>query len=203
MIAYCNSKPPAHAMQTTRLAKLGLVRYGGVLPYAVHPVSGSIVYLLARENDTEGAFSDFGGGPDPSDGRNGTRTAARECYEESMGLFGSADEIEQRLSGKRSVHLDDGTVFLMRTEYDPRLPLYFGRFYAYAIQCANITSKDARCCVSSCPEGHFEKSEVRWLTIEQMRTVPLRAFFIQAVEQLRALDPSVLLNEEDRRRSDT
>jgi hypothetical protein len=126
-----------------------------VLPYS--RVENQYYFLLGREVD-DGTWSDFGGGVNPED-NNIIYTAARECYEESMGLLGSIEDIYQQIHAVKGFDLGNGMVFPMEIPYDPDLPRTFKRVFEYG-----MTGLDTK----KIPEGWYEKNEVRWFFYHQV-----------------------------------
>jgi hypothetical protein len=52
----------------------------------------------------------------------------------------------------------------MRVDYDERLPLYFNNNYRFIKETANLRT------IAAHPEnGYFEKSHVRWFTLEDLK----------------------------------
>jgi len=54
--------------------------------------------------------------------------------------------------------------YLMRVDYDERLPLYFNNNYRFIKETSNLRA------IAAHPEnGYFEKSHVRWFTLEDLK----------------------------------
>lgn len=72
----------------------------GVLPFYYDTSKKSFYYIIARESHTHPSagneYSDFGGSKDGSESK--LETASRECYEESMGVFGNRAYITKKIS---------------------------------------------------------------------------------------------------------
>jgi len=72
----------------------------GVLPFYFDEKKKQIYYIIARESHTHpnaaNEFSDFGGAKEANESK--LDTAARECYEESMGFFGNHQHIKKKIS---------------------------------------------------------------------------------------------------------
>lgn len=151
------------------------LHYGGILPYAL--VGGQLWLLLGREMRVDNwsgsqRWSPFGGGVDP--GESGWKAALREGYEETMGLFGTPKEMAKRVDRKPWRNNRHEYTLLMPVEYDRNIPRYFRNFYRYAKRCKG-----------KCPEGWFEKTEVRWVRWEQMRHMELRPEFTKSLSSLK------------------
>ena len=66
----------------------------GILPYTIHPVTGEAIFLVGKLTYDGGSWSDFGGLKSRHIFRESpAQTAARECYEETMGVIGSSDHL--------------------------------------------------------------------------------------------------------------
>jgi 8-oxo-dGTP pyrophosphatase MutT (NUDIX family) len=146
--------------------------YGGVLPYAEH--QGQVWLLLGQELRVPGwsgseKWSPFGGGVEP--GETLEMAAVREGYEESMGLLGRPASMRTR--GLHWSH-EGGLTLLLPLEYDRRLPQYFRRFFRYAQRCQQ-----------TCPEGWYEKTQIRWVALEHVDAMDLRPEFRRTLRSLR------------------
>ena len=170
--------------------------YAGVLPLATRPTDegvGEVVVLVGQERYEPGwrdalRWSDFGGGVEPDVDRDEIEAAARECYEETMGMLGSRDGIESALRASAA----DGTlrwvrspkgavVFALDVPYDANLPLYFARAAAYAADAAShlkATRDGVGGATPPCgfpPEGYYEKTAVEWVPLDTLRALVLQA----------------------------
>lgn len=161
----------------------GSIRYTGVQPIAWDVETPNIdgrdrlKFLLGREHPEIGwedsnKWSDFGGRPHPMD--NLLDNAAREAWEESMGLLGSMEEIREAVkkSGKivriyAAPNVQTGVVFLMPIPYQPDLPHLFARVYDYFKRCT-VKSERGFDYIPSCLEGFYEKTEIQWFTARQL-----------------------------------
>lgn len=152
--------------------------YAGVLPWARVPDTGEIVVLLGQERFEPGwrdggRWSDFGGGTEPAVDRDRIEAAAREAYEETMGMLGSRAEIEAalraaaeagRLGEARSPK--GASVFLWEVPYDATLPRQFARVRAYALEAATAHDKTGTTGVRACAtpaKGYYEKRAIEWV----------------------------------------
>jgi hypothetical protein len=154
--------------------------YAGVLPWAWH-TDGPVI-LLGRERyepgwRDAGRWSDFGGGVEPSVDRDELAAAAREAYEETMGMLGSRSEIESALRaearGGRLIEARSpkgGVVFLWQVPFDQRLPILFERAYAYAREAAAVRASedDNDDNAARMPKGYYEKSSVAWVPVDRL-----------------------------------
>lgn len=149
--------------------------YAGVLPYADVEVknapAGAVrFYLLGLENAEyeydRDLWSDFGGGAHyPTDL---ARSAAEEFYEETMGAFGDASEIETRLRKSDAIRLPKkaGIMYLMKIKFDPELPRMWNGMWRYFARCSR--NKGGKWIIPSCPEGYFEKKRIAWFTAKEI-----------------------------------
>lgn len=158
--------------------------YAGILPYAV--VGGEPVLLLGRELRAKGwsgsgRWSPFGGGVDP--GESLRAAALREGYEETMGMLGSAAELRRRRSHTWK-HRGGMTLLMPMERPDRRLPAYFRNFYRYS----------RRCRAGRCPEGWYEKTEIKWVPLARLRDTDdrLRPEFRKSLPSLRRRFRSLL-----------
>ena len=136
----------------------------GLLPYSYH--DGKLVFLLAKNNEekhwaSSGFWTDFGGGPENNE--TPAQTAAREGFEESMGILGSYDEILADISTSKTYDFAGGILIPYKIDYEEASywPDIYKRVYKYSSACFKDTflgTKTAPCC----PEGYFEKVEMEW-----------------------------------------
>lgn len=73
------------------------LRYVGTQPWA-RTREGHIALLVARESDTQ-EWCSFGGGPEASDAST-VAGAARETFEESYGVLGTPDVVEEAVRAR-------------------------------------------------------------------------------------------------------
>ena len=164
--------------------------YASVLPFAIDP-DGQVWLLLGQERHAAGRassdrWSDFGGMSEP--GETLKQAAARECFEESMGLFGTRHQIEARLDDALAFAATGpkgGRQFLMSVPFEQSLVEHFARFYHYA-RCAAalhaVTQADNT-------GGLFEKQAIAWVRLSDVaeldRTgrLPLRFWFRETILQ--------------------
>ena len=152
-------------------------KFAGVLPYSFRN-DGKLVIVLGRERRVPGwsdshRWSDFAGRREP--GENPVRTAARECYEESMGFLGTEDDISRRLTYDLCItitknHRLIGYIFLMEIDYQENLPSQYGWVYQYMTQCMR-RGRDGVMEVPGCPDGLFEKDKMGYFTLERLMAI--------------------------------
>ena len=131
-----------------------------------------VLFLLGKEAVwpgflDSGKWSCFGGKIE--DGEPPVDAAAREAYEESMGMFGSESELRTmimrcspaELEFKATLYHELGIhLFPIRIKYTADAPLYFDRFCRYAAAAGATASNQC---------GMFEKTHVAWLSRSQLR----------------------------------
>lgn len=141
---------------------------GGVIPVAMH--NGDLYFLFGQENDVikdaskDQDWGDFGGGSKP--GESEMDTCVREGAEELNGFYGNKRDFRKLLLKNQLLKLtyDTRVTYLMRVDYDERLPLYFNNNYRFIKETANLRS------IAAHPEnGYFEKSHVRWFTLADLK----------------------------------
>ena len=141
---------------------------GGVIPVALH--DGKLYFLFGQENDVirdaskNQDWGDFGGSAKP--GESEMDTCVREGAEELNGFFGNKRDFRALLLKNQVLKLtyDTRVTHLMRADYDERLPFYFNNNYRFIKETSNLRA------IAAHPEnGYFEKSHVRWFTLEDLK----------------------------------
>jgi hypothetical protein len=131
---------------------------------------GQLYFLFGQENDVirdaskNQDWGDFGGSAKP--GESEMDTCVREGAEELNGFFGNKRDFRALLSKSQLMKLtyDTRVTYLMRVDYDERLPLYFNNNYRFIKETSNLRA------IAAHPEnGYFEKSHVRWFTLEDLK----------------------------------
>lgn len=161
--------------------------YAGVLPFAIDR-DGRVWLLLGQEQKSRNPraslrWSDFGGTIDRDE--RVLDAAAREAFEESMGLLGTAEELVERLAHCTTVRTTNnrGAHYLMQIYLEPALPLMFNRFYHYA----QISALAANSELPSTRAGFWEKVRAAWLPLDSLeQQVHLRAEFAQDLVSLKS-----------------
>ena len=163
--------------------------YAGVLPFAVDE-NGSIWVLLGQEHASGNEraslrWSDFGGHIDR--GETPLQAAAREAFEESMGLLGSAHDIERQLIAQRApqVRTRDkrGVHFLLCIALDHTIVRAFNAFRYYA----NMSSLAGNAPLPAMNKGFWEKVRAGWFPLHALESsVSLRYEFLLDFVALRA-----------------
>jgi hypothetical protein len=141
---------------------------GGVIPVAMH--NGDLYFLFGQENDVikdaskHQDWGDFGGSAKP--GESEMDTCVREGAEELNGFFGNKHDFRALLRKNQLLKLtyDTRVTHLMRVDYDERLPFYFNNNYRFIKETSNLRA------IAAHPDnGYFEKSHVRWFTLEDLK----------------------------------
>lgn len=136
----------------------------GVIPIAIY--NKQLYVLLGKEakGRDKGKYDAFGGGRNKED-KTAKDTAVRECYEESMGFFGSQSYIQKNMK-QLMPNLD--TDFILKLEYSPHtLPKLFNDVYKY-IKSGVIKTK----------KGYLEKDQIRWFPVNKKQNINIfRSYF--------------------------
>ena len=136
----------------------------GVILVALN--KGKVYYLFGKESsmerDKKCHWGDFGGSRKP--GEDLLDTTTREGAEELNGFFGSKVDFEKYILKNKidEVAYDKRYTYLVRAQYDERLPYYFSNNYKFI--CEYLKGH-----VDHPSNGLFEKSEIRWFTIEELK----------------------------------
>ena len=149
----------------------------GILPVALH--QGKLYFLLGKENPMESTakgWSDFGGG---LEGDSVYESALRECAEETTGFFGSASELRAHIKksgGTYPLIKPEYITYLIHTDYDPMLPVYYNKNHAFLWKRMNQQMLNA--------SKLFEKIEIEWICEDDLkkRMRDYRHFFRDTVD---------------------
>lgn len=146
----------------------------GILPIAKH--NGKIYMLLGKEN--KGGWSDFGGGREK--GESLLDTAVREGTEELNGFLGNETEMRRLIKEKGLGILETEKpvykCYLVQIDYDANMPKYFsGNFKLMNRKLKNEVLKH---------NGLFEKSEIKWVKMSELKNMQMRRYFFHAVYPL-------------------
>jgi len=132
-----------------------------ILPVAVY--NNKLHFLFGKENAYEKSapgFSDFGGRCE--NGESLFQGALREGAEELTGFLGNEYSLKKHIKENGGCYKISNSqyhihIFLMN--YDINLPKYFNNNHSYLWKHGNNT----------CDKHLFEKIEIRWFTIEDMK----------------------------------
>ena len=168
------------------------VTAAGVLFFSLCPTTGHTLFLLGRENSHSGwadsnLWADFGGSVDSRD-RDIYDTAAREAYEETMGLLCDREELANRLRNNDNsqlafdiqvlVNLDMGVsthapyyyrIFLVQVPY-MHYDIFFDRMRTYMRRTSTKLS-------------NADKSAIAWVRADRLVADSFRAMLRPAFSQ--------------------
>lgn len=132
----------------------------GIIPYTIYQnkhyfILGKEVYKNIKHTDT-GRFADFGGRKENNE--TPIATAVRECFEESMGVFGNQPELRAKIKDKRTskIALSTYIAYFIYIPYSEDIVNIFDQTLVYAKKL--YENSDA----TEIPEGHFEMSCIKW-----------------------------------------
>lgn len=151
-----------------------------ILPISIH--KGKIYFLFGKENEMEDSakgFSDFGGGVES--GESIMETALREGAEELCGFLGEPKKIKQMIKSNGGIYKishNNYHVHLFCMTYDENLPKYFTNHHRFLWD--RMDKHDLN------DSKYFEKQEIKWFSIEEMRTSSklFRPFYLEIVNLL-------------------
>jgi hypothetical protein len=136
----------------------------GVILVALH--NNKVYYLFGKEcsmeRDKNLDWGDFGGSRKP--GEDLLDTTTREGAEELNGFFGSKVDFEKYILKNKvdEIAYDQRYTYLVKADYDEKLPYYFKNNY-------NFICEYLKSYVNHPTNGLFEKSEVRWFTVDDLK----------------------------------
>ena len=175
-----------------------------MIPVAMH--DGKLHFLFGQENDVirdaskNQDWGDFGGSAKP--GESEMDTCVREGAEELNGFFGNKHDFRALLRKNQIIKLtyDTRVTYLMRVDYDERLPIYFNNNYRFIKETSNLRA------IAAHPEnGYFEKSHVRWFTLEDLKRErgAFREYFRNFLDMIQYRAPEIRRIIENRRKNKT
>ena len=139
-------------------------RGAGLLPFARH--EGFIYLFLGRENvegghSASGQWSDFGGGAEFFE--SDEECAAREGYEETMGMFGNQGKLLLHIKEYRimKINLENYTSYVLEVPYDKTLPNRFESVY-------KCVKRERKSLIKE-KNGFFEKDRVKWIALKKFK----------------------------------
>ncbi|MGI9554357.1 MAG: NUDIX hydrolase [Vampirovibrionia bacterium] len=147
----------------------------GILPVAIHD---NQVYLLLGKDVGTGSWSDFGGGRENNETH--LETAIREGVEELNGFFGTESDMRTMIKNNCLGVLETKEpvykCFLIKTDYDFSLPKYFNS--NFKLMNRKLKTEVER------HNGLFEKSEIRWVSLKEIKKLTYRRYFYYSVYPL-------------------
>lgn len=146
----------------------------GVLPWAC--LKGRVIFLVGRDAQ-DGTWSDFGGKHEARD-RSELETAQREFYEETCGTVMDLRALKTRMNCPQTFRMLVSTtqskhpyfMYLLEIPFDASLRTAFRKTVAY-LRFAKVA------------RGMVEKTDVQWVTLEQLRRMDLRSIFGQTLRR--------------------
>jgi len=145
----------------------------GVLPVALY--KKKLYFLLGKENEyNDQGWSDFGGGRENNE--SDFETAIREGYEELNGFLGTKKAMKKMLESKLITTVNEQyyTSYLVKVEYDDKLPFYFNNHFKFIKNNLNHLIKDNN--------GMFEKQKIKWFTIDELKNEKnYRSYYIKLI----------------------
>jgi len=141
----------------------------GILPVSFY--RGTLFVLLGKERfkeNNQNLWCDFGGSVDKNninEINNPYFTAIREGSEELNGIFGDFDilknNVDKNYLYKISNNHNNYHSFLFNVKYDNKLPIYFNNQNKFIEKhLSHVILSD---------NGLFEKSQVKWFSIKQLK----------------------------------
>lgn len=147
---------------------------GGILPVAI--VNGQLKFLFGREVQDK-KWSDFGGGREGNESK--FETAIREGCEELDGFLGCKSQLKIKVKKHMvgSIDTEGLKTYMFLINYDESLPVYFNNHHHFIKR--NMPDKINK-------KGLFEKSEIGWFTIDEMRhsSGQFRTFYKKVIKNI-------------------
>lgn len=147
---------------------------GGILPVAL--VKGKLKFLFGKEV-VDKKWSDFGGGREGNESK--FETAIREGCEELNGFLGCQNQLKKLVMSNKIAVIDTKglNTYLFLVDYDENLTYYFNNNFKFMKQ--KLPHKISR-------NGLFEKSEIGWFTIEELKHSPgqFRHFYKNVIKNI-------------------
>jgi hypothetical protein len=160
----------------------------GIIPFSYF--NNTMYFLLGREHKETGwpgseKLSDFGGSVEEKHKSPATLnefgaelkdypmiSAATEFWEETMGLFFPKKEVFKMLKNQNSlvVKSDSYAEYFLQLTYNPYWAELYRNAHNYILSCAvPHPSKTGYMYIPSCPEGYVEKTEVIWISYDDLK----------------------------------
>ena len=135
-----------------------------ILPVSIY--KGKLFFLFGKENEFETSakgFSDFGGGNEK--GETLYDTAMREGAEELTGFLGDSKQLREYIKKKGGVYpinyKDQYHVHVFLIDYDEKLPIYYNQNHRFLWEKMDKNELQKT--------KLFEKIEIKWFSIEDMK----------------------------------
>jgi NUDIX domain len=136
----------------------------GVILVALY--NNEVYYLFGKEcsmeRDKNCDWGDFGGSR--KSGEDLLDTTTREGAEELNGFFGSKNDFQKYILKNKvdEIAYDQRYTYLVKADYDEKLPYYFKNNHKFI-------SDYLKGHVNNPTNGLFEKSEVRWFSVNDLK----------------------------------
>tara|TARA_Y100000591_G_C21837931_1_gene703729 strand:+ start:910 stop:1446 length:537 start_codon:yes stop_codon:yes gene_type:complete len=148
----------------------------GIIPFS--KINNELVFLLGKDY-AHNKWSDFGG--KGNKGETKLEVALREGYEETNGMLGNENDIYNKIKKTNLpiIKTDDNrhSCYLLYIDYNKELPIYMMNNF-------NFIKKNIPNLVVH-PNGYYEKSEVAWFSIEDLKnSSDIREYFVDIVWKL-------------------
>lgn len=169
----------------------------GIIPIAVY--KGTLFVLLGKERfkeNNKNLWCDFGGSVDKKniyEINNPYYTAIREGVEELNGLLGDFKILKNNVDKNSVCNISNNEntyhSFLFNIDYDINLPIYFNN--------QNKFIEEHLYDIASGDNGFFEKSEIRWFSISQLKYIIaynrffFRKHFISIIKEIIRREKSI------------
>ncbi len=146
----------------------------GVLPIAFH--DETCLFLVGDDIRGTGA-SDMGGKHDRHLDRGYvTNTAAREFFEETLGVSITAEQMKRRLNPRTSILIrgktqngNEYSMFVVEIPFDPSISRQFSNTVSF------LTTKNIH-------RSYVEKTDIRWVTLDELFRCDKRVVFKRTIE---------------------
>lgn len=142
----------------------------------------TLYVLLGQERDKKNKlWCDFGGGSHKDELT--FATALREGYEETNGLLGDENELENMVNKNLLIHITFNTYtsYVFKTRYDKYLPKIFDNTNKFAERYLKYQ-------VNNPKNGLFEKVKIKWFPLNYFKDENnkkiLRKYFVTHIEYL-------------------
>lgn len=166
------------------------VRWAGLQPASIHPATGTLMFLVAREafGRSRGTWAGFSGRRAPCDGTGpdaqvALAIAAREGFEEALGLLGTIEQLTTALQTQGMPvwsHKDHGALFVLPVRFDAGLPETFAAVRAAAIGIQHYAGAHRHAY-----SPFLEKDAIAWVEARDLcapaPSLPLRPAFASTV----------------------
>ena len=143
----------------------------GILPITIH--NNNIYFLIGKENfydnwDGSLKFSEFGG--NSNNYEFWYDTMIREFYEETMGIFGNLNKIDELCKNNMYNYMEieeNGIVGFLFIEYNEKLPIYYNNIYNHITN--DMLNNDMQKIKNFMHNGFIEKKLIKWIEYDELK----------------------------------